>query len=48
MRNGMHTILALLALTGALAASCEKPASVEPVPTDTRHLNFAKDHIDVD
>ena len=44
----MHTILALLALTGALAASCEKPASVEPVPTDTRHLNFAKDQIDVD
>ena len=48
MRTGMHTLLTLLALTGALAASCEKPASVEPVPTDTRHLSFAKDRIDVD
>ena len=48
MRTGMHTLLTLLALTGALAASCEKPASVEPVPTDTRHLSFAKDQIDVD
>ena len=48
MRTGMHTLLTLLALTGALAASCEKPAPVEPVPTDTRHRSFAKDQIDVD
>jgi hypothetical protein len=44
----MHTLLTLLALTGALAASCEKPAKVDPVPADTRHLSFAKDQFDVD
>ena len=48
MRTGMHTLLTLLALTGALAASCEKPAKVDPVPADTRHLSFAKDQFDVD
>ena len=44
----MHTLFALFAFAGALISSCEKPASVEPVPTDTRHLSFAKDRIDVD
>ena len=48
MRTGMHTLFALFAFAGALISSCEKPASVEPVPTDTRHLSFAKDRIDVD
>jgi hypothetical protein len=44
----MHTLLTLLALTGALVASCEKPAPVDPEPKDTRHLGFAKDLIEVD
>ena len=48
MRTGMHTLLALLAFTGALISSCEKPTPVDPVPTDTRHLSFAKDQIEVD
>ena len=48
MRTHMHTLLTLLALTGALVASCEKPKPVDPEPKDTRHLSFAKDQIDVD
>jgi hypothetical protein len=44
----MHTLLTLLALTGALVASCEKPVPVDPEPKDNRHLSFAKDRIDVD
>ena len=45
----MHTFLTLLALSGALVASCEKPTPVDPEPPkDTRHLSFAKDRIDVD
>ena len=48
MRASLHKLLTLLALTGALAVSCERPAPVEPEPKDTRHLNFAKDQIDVD
>ena len=48
MRTNMHTILPLLALSGALLACCEKPGPVDPEPKDTRHLSFAKDKIDVD
>ena len=48
MRTAMHTLLALLAFTGALLSACDKPAPVEPEPKDTRHLSFAKDQIDVD
>ena len=44
----MHTLLTLLALSGALFASCEKPTPSEPEPKDNRHLSFAKDKIDVD
>ena len=44
----MHTLLTLLALSGALFASCEKPTPAEPEPKDNRHLSFAKDKIDVD
>ena len=47
MRTGMHTLLALLAFSGVLLSSCEKPAPV-PEPKDARHLSFAKDQIDVD
>ena len=48
MRTALHTLLALLAFTGALVSACDKPVPVEPEPKDTRHLSFAKDQIDVD
>jgi hypothetical protein len=48
MRTNLHTILPLLTFTGALVASCGKPAPAEPEPQDTRHLRFATDKIDVD
>ena len=44
----MHTFITLLAFTGALLSSCEKPQPVDPEPKDTRHLNFPKEQIDVD
>ena len=43
----MHTLLALLAFTGALVSACDKPQPVEPEPKDTRHMSFPKEHIDV-
>ena len=48
MRASLHKLLILLALTGALAVSCERPAPVEPEPKDNRHLSFPKEQIDVD
>ena len=47
MRTPLHTLIALLALSGALFACCDKPTP-EPEPKDNRHLSFAKDKIDVD
>ena len=44
----LHTIPALLALSGALLSSCGKPDPVEPEVKDTRHLSFPKEQIDVD
>ena len=32
MRTGMHTLLALLAFSGALLAACGKPVPVDPEP----------------
>ena len=47
MRREMHTVLALLAFAGALAASCGKPAPVQPEVKDTRHLSFAQASVEV-
>ena len=43
----MHTVLALLAFAGALAASCGKPAPAEPEVKDNRHLSFAQASVEV-
>ena len=43
----MHTVLALLAFAGALAASCGKPDPVQPEVKDTRHLSFAQASVEV-
>lgn len=48
MRKEMNTILSLLALVGALVSSCGKQPEPDPVvPSDTRHLSFAKDAVEV-